>query len=62
MTRNMATVDRCVRAVVVAPVAIFGAMIIGASTLGGIILVFAAGIMVSRARVGGSLGRRSRPW
>lgn len=63
MTRGMGTVDRCVRAFVVAPAAIVGATIIGAATLGGIILVFVAGIMLRRqARLGDSLGRRSCPW
>lgn len=49
MTRNMGTLDRGLRAFVVAPVAIIGAVILGASTLGGIILFVVAGIMLVTA-------------
>jgi hypothetical protein len=38
MARNMGTFDRALRAVVVAPVAVVVAFILGAGTLGGIIL------------------------
>ena len=49
MTRNMGTFDRAVRAFVVAPAAIVVALILGASTPGGIILFIVAGIMLATA-------------
>ena len=49
MTRNMGTLDRSLRAFVVAPVAIVVALILGAGTLGGIILFVVAGIMLATA-------------
>ena len=47
MIRNMGTLDRAVRVFVVAPVAIVGALIVGAGTVGGTILFVAAGIMLA---------------
>ena len=49
MTRNMGTFDRRVRALVVAPAAIAAALILGAGTVGGIILLVVAGIMLAAA-------------
>jgi hypothetical protein len=49
MTRNMGTLDRSLRAFVVAPVAIVVALILGAGTLGGVILFVFAGIMLATA-------------
>ena len=49
MTRNMGTFDRALRAFVVAPVAIVMAFVLGAGTLGGIILFIFAGIMLTTA-------------
>ena len=49
MTRNMGTFDRALRAFVVAPAAIVAALILGAGTLGGIILFIVAGIMLATA-------------
>lgn len=49
MTRNMGTFDRGLRAFVVAPVAIVVALILGASTVGGVILFVVAGIMLVTA-------------
>jgi Inner membrane protein YgaP-like, transmembrane domain len=49
MTRNMGTLDRSLRAFVVAPVAIVVALILGAGTLGGVILFVVAGIMLATA-------------
>jgi hypothetical protein len=49
MTRNMGTFDRGLRAFVVAPLAIVGAFILGASTIGGVILLVVAGIMLATA-------------
>ncbi len=44
MTRNMGALDRGLRVFVVAPVAIVLAFVIGAGTVGGIILFVVAGI------------------
>ena len=52
MTRNMGTVDRSLRAFVVAPVAIIVAVIVGATTVAGIILFVVAGIMLATAATG----------
>jgi Inner membrane protein YgaP-like, transmembrane domain len=49
MTRNMGTLDRSLRAFVVAPVAIVVALMLGASALGGVILFVVAGIMLATA-------------
>jgi hypothetical protein len=49
MTRNMGTFDRALRAFVVAPVAIVMAFVLGAGTLGGVILFVVAGIMLASA-------------
>lgn len=49
MTRNMGTLDRSLRAFVVAPVAFVVALILGASTLGGVIFLVVAGIMLATA-------------
>ena len=52
MTRNMGTLDRSLRAFVVAPVAIVVAVIVGATTVAGIILFVVAGIMLATAATG----------
>jgi hypothetical protein len=52
MTRNMGRFDRGVRAFAVAPAAIAGALILGADTVGGIILLVVAGIMLATAITG----------
>ena len=52
MTRNMGTVDRSLRAFVVAPLAIGVALVVGAGTLGGVILFVVAGIMLATAATG----------
>jgi hypothetical protein len=49
MTRNMGTLDRSLRAFVVAPVVIVVALILGAGTLGGVILFVVAGLMLATA-------------
>jgi hypothetical protein len=49
MIRNMGTLDRGLRAVVVAPAAIVAALIFGAGTVGGVILFVVAGIMLVSA-------------
>ena len=52
MTPNMGTFDRGLRAVVIAPAAIAVALILGAGTLGGVILLVVAGIMLVTAGTG----------
>jgi DUF2892 family protein len=47
MNRNVGMLDRAARVFVVAPVAIVGALIVGAGTVGGIILFVVAGIMLA---------------
>ena len=49
MTRNMGTLDRGLRAFVVAPSAIVVALFLGAGTLGSVILFVVAGIMLTTA-------------
>ena len=49
MIRNMGTLDRGVRAFVVAPTAIVAALILGAGTVAGVILFVVAGIMLATA-------------
>jgi hypothetical protein len=52
MIRNMGSLDRGVRAFVVAPVAIMLAFIVGASTVAGVILFVLAGIMLATSAIG----------
>ena len=52
MTRNMGALDRGLRTFVVAPVAIVVAFIVGAGTVGGVILFVVAGIMLASSAVG----------
>ena len=49
MIRNMGTLDRGIRAFVVAPVAIVVGLILGAGTVVGVILFVVAGIMLATA-------------
>jgi len=49
MTRNMGTFDRALRAFVVAPAAIVVALILGAGTIGGVLLFIVAGINLATA-------------
>ena len=51
MTRNMGTLDRGLRVFVVAPIAIVLAFVIGAGTVGGVILFVVAGIMLVSSAV-----------
>ena len=53
MTQNMGVLDRSLRALVVAPVAIVVALIVGAGSSAGLILFVVAGIMIATG-VGGS--------
>ena len=52
MTRNMSNLDRGLRALVVAPVAIVLAIVVGAGSIGGILLFALAAIMVATSAVG----------
>jgi hypothetical protein len=52
MIRNMGSLDRGVRAVVVAPIAIVLAFIVGVSTVTGVILFVLAGIMLATSAIG----------
>jgi Protein of unknown function (DUF2892) len=52
MTHNMGTLDRRVRAFIVAPAAIVAALILGAGTVGAIVLFVVAGIMLATAITG----------
>lgn len=52
MTLNMGNVDRGFRVFVVAPVAIVAALLVGASTVGGVVLFAVAGIMLATGATG----------
>ena len=52
MPRNMGSLDRRLRAFVVAPAAIVAAILVGAGTLAGIILFVVAGIMLASGATG----------
>ncbi len=52
MPRNMGALDRGLRASVVLPVAIVLAFVIGAGSVGGIILFVVAGIMLASSATG----------
>jgi hypothetical protein len=52
MQRNMGTIDRIGRAVLIAPVAVVAAVALGAASIGGIALLAFAGLMVATAASG----------
>jgi hypothetical protein len=52
MIRNMGTLDRGLRAFVVAPAAIVAALILGAGTVLGVVLFVVAGIMLATSASG----------
>ena len=52
MIRNMGKLDRGLRAFVVVPVAVVLAVLVGAGTVGGVILFVVAGIMLATAATG----------
>ena len=52
MTRNVGTLDRGVRAFLVAPAAIVAALLLGAGTVLGIVLFVVAGIMLATSATG----------
>ena len=53
LVKNMGSLDRALRALVVAPIAIVAALALGASSIAGIVLIAVAGI----ALVTGAVGR-----
>jgi uncharacterized membrane protein len=52
MARNMSNLDRGLRSFVVAPIAIVVAVLIGAASIGGIVLFALAAIMLATSAVG----------
>ncbi len=52
MTRNMARIDRLARGVIVAPVALIVALVVGIGSVAGVILAAVAVIMAVTAAVG----------
>jgi hypothetical protein len=52
MSRNMSNLDRALRGFVVAPIAIVVAVVVGAGSIGGIVLFVLAAIMLATGAVG----------
>ena len=52
MSRNMSTADRALRGVVVAPIAIVFAFVVGAGSIGGIVLFVLAAVMLATSVAG----------
>ncbi len=52
MKRNMGTTDRVIRSFVVAPAAVVAAFWLGVGTVGGIVLLVMAGIMLATSAMG----------
>jgi hypothetical protein len=52
MTRNVSNLDRGLRAFLVAPVALVAAVLVGAGSFGGILLLALAGVMLATSAVG----------
>jgi hypothetical protein len=52
MTRNMSTLDRTVRALLVAPAAVVVALVVGPGSIGGIVLLALAGVMLATSAAG----------
>lgn len=52
MTKNMNTLDRALRAVVVAPLLVIAALFVGAGTILGVVLLVLAAVMLATAAVG----------
>lgn len=52
MAKNMGTLDRLIRGLVVAPAAAVGAIALGAGTPAGVVLLIVAAIMLATALVG----------
>jgi len=52
MTKNMGTIDRLARALLIAPAATITAFALGLGSIAGIVLLVAAAVMVATAAVG----------
>ena len=52
MPRNMRNLDRGLRAFVVAPAAVIAAVLVGAGSVGGILLFALAGVMLATSAIG----------
>jgi len=52
MTKNMTNLDRGLRTFVVAPLAIIGAVLVGAGSVGGVTLFALAAVMLATSAVG----------
>jgi Inner membrane protein YgaP-like, transmembrane domain len=52
MSTNMSTLDRRLRGFVVAPAALIAALLLGAGSIAGIVLLVVAGIMAATAAAG----------
>lgn len=52
MRRNMGTLDRVLRALVVAPIALIAGLVAGAGTPLGVILIIVAAVMLATAAIG----------
>jgi hypothetical protein len=52
MTKNMNTLDRALRAFVIAPLLVIAALFVGAGTILGVVLLLLAAVMLATAAVG----------
>jgi hypothetical protein len=52
MTKNMINLDRGLRALVVAPAAVIAAVLVGAGSIGGVVLFAFAAVMLATSAVG----------
>jgi hypothetical protein len=52
MTKNMSNLDRIIRTVIVAPAAIVAAILLGAGSIGGIVLLAVAAVMLATSAYG----------
>ena len=52
MTKNMINLDRGLRALVVAPAAVIAAVLVGASSISGVVLFAFAAVMLATSAVG----------
>jgi hypothetical protein len=52
MLHNMGTVDRLIRTFLVAPAAIVAALLVGPATVGGVVLLVVAAVMVGTSAMG----------
>lgn len=52
MTRNMGSIDRLLRAFVVAPLLVLTAVLVGTTTVGGIVALVGAVVMLGTAAAG----------